>query len=133
MATLQQIRTKANDKLAEIWPNLQARQDAYFAKHGKYFQLLAGSALTLDGADTAFTVQLPSDELYAIDINTAWSETVPFQLEVHEWRSGYLAIVTINHEGTLYRRMRKNTNEDTGWSVLLDPLTATKPSMIWPT
>lgn len=120
MATLQQVRTKADNKLATFWTALQTRQDAYFAKHGKYFQLLAGSSLTLDGADTTFAVVSPSDEAYAIDIDYSWTDTVPFQIEVHEWgggydSNGYKAIVTINYQGTLYRRERTDANIDSGW------------------
>lgn len=122
MATLNQVRQKANDKLATFWQALSTRQDAYFAKHGKYFQLLAGSELTLDGADTAFTVVSPSDEAHVVDIDYNWSDTVPFQIEVHEWGGplgyGYRAIATINHEGTLYRRERDNSNADTNWYLV---------------
>jgi hypothetical protein len=124
MPTLNQVRTKANNKLTTFWQALQTRQDAYFAKHGKYFQLLVGSELTLDGADTTFSVVSPSDEAHTIDIDYAWSDTVPFQIEVHEWtgsQPGYRGIVTINHEGTLYRRERTNTGEDTGWNTYTPP------------
>lgn len=116
--TLAQLKTKANAKLATFWGALQTRQDAYFAKHGKYFQLLAGSEITLDGTDTTFSVISPSDEVHTIDIDTAWSDTVPFRIEVHEWvgdTRGYTAIATVNHEGTLYRRSRNSDNVDSGW------------------
>jgi hypothetical protein len=119
MATLIQVRDKANAKLATFWSGLQTRQDAYFAKHGKYFQLLAGSDLTLDGADTAFNVVSPSDETHVVDIDTAWTDTVPFRIEIHDWvgpnGKGYKGIVTINFEGTLYRRERDSDNNDTNW------------------
>lgn len=125
MATLVQIRDKANAKLLTFWSALQTRQDAYFAKHGKYFQLLAGSNLTLDGEDTQFSVVSPSDEKHTIDIDYAWSDTVPFQIEVHEWvgtnGNGYKAIVTVNHEGTLYRRERDSDNNDTNWYQYIKP------------
>lgn len=121
--TLNELRNKANAKLATFWSALRARQDSYFVKHGKYFQLLAGSALTLDGADTTFSVVPPSDEPHIVDIDTSWSDTVPFQIEVHEWvgpnSRGYTGIVTINHEGTLYQRARNSDAEDTGWVELI--------------
>lgn len=116
--TLAQLKTKANAKLVTFWGALQTRQDAYFAKNGKYFQLLAGSDLTLDGADTTFSVVSPSDEVHTIDIDTAWSDTVPFQIEIHEWVGetlGYKGIVTVNYQGTLYRRERDSQNIDSGW------------------
>lgn len=119
MATLLQVREKANAKLATFWSALQTRQNAYFAKHGKYFQLLAGSNLTLDGVDTPFAVVSPSDEKYTIDIDTSWSDSVPFNIEIHEWLGpngmGYKGIVTINHEGVLYRRERDSDGADTNW------------------
>lgn len=122
MPTLNQVRTKANNKLATFWSALQTRQDSYFAKHGKYFQLLVGSNLTLDGVDTSFAVVSPSDEVHTIDIDYAWSDTVPFKIEVNEWVGsgsvGYKAIATINHEGTLYRRERDSNNIDSGWYLV---------------
>lgn len=121
MATLVQVREKANAKLAELWPKIQAKQAAYFAKHGKYFQLLAGSDLTLDGSDTPFSVVCPSDEKFVVDIETSWSETVPFRLEIHEWlgnTKGYTAIATINYQGMLYRRERNSDSVDSGWYVV---------------
>jgi hypothetical protein len=120
MATLQEVRDKANAKLATFWGALQTREDAYFAKHGKYFQLLVGSTLTQDGADTTFSVVSPSDEAHLVDIDTSWSDTVPFQIEVHEWGGGYAgtgykAIATIKHNDTLYRRERDSNQVDTNW------------------
>lgn len=128
MATLNEIRTKANAKLTTFWSALKTRQDAYFAKHGKYFQLVAGSELTIDGADTPFAVVAPSDEKHVIDIDTKWSDTVPFQVEVHEWVGeegdrGYRGIVTINHQGTLYRRERDSDGVDSNWyQVIRNPI-----------
>lgn len=123
MATLQQIKTKADDKLVNFWTALNTREDAYFTKHGKYFQLLAGSALTVDGADTPFSVISPQDEHYAADIDYAWSDTVPFKLSVHEWGGvdgyGYRAIVVITANGNTYSRERDNSNNDTGWFQIL--------------
>lgn len=125
MATLAQVRTKANDKLATLWSALQTRENAYFTKHGKYFQLLAGSDLTLDGADTPFSVVSPSDEVHAVDIDYAWSDTVPFKIEVHEWVKdadrGYRGVVTINYQGTLYRRERDSNGVDSNWYKVIVP------------
>jgi hypothetical protein len=119
--TLAQLKTKANAKLATFWVELQSRQDAYFTQHGKYFQLLVGSNLTVDGADTTFSVVSPSDEAHLIDIDTAWSDTVPFQIEVHEWVGndrGYRAIATAENNGSFYRRERDSNNVDTNWYLV---------------
>lgn len=124
MATLTEVRNKANAKLATFWSSLQTRQNAHFAKHGKYFQLLAGSNLTESGADTPFVVVSPSDEKYVVDIDTAWSDTVPFQIEVHEWvgtnSKGYKGVVTVMVNGTKYRRERDSDNNDTNWYELIE-------------
>jgi hypothetical protein len=120
MATLQQVRDKANTKLATFWSALQTREDACFAQTGRYFQLL-WTSLPLDGADTQATFQFRTDLDYVNQINTSWSDTLPFMLEVHEWDAGYMAICTINHEGTLYQRSRTNTNVDSGWFILEAP------------
>ena len=121
MATLTEVRNKANTKLATFWSALQTRQDAYFSKHGKYFQLLAGSDLTLDGLDTQFSVVSPSDEAYTLDIDYTWTDTIPFRIEIHEWNGsdkGYTGIATINYQSTLYRRMRDSNNVDSGWFIV---------------
>lgn len=124
MATLLQVRNKADAKLATFWSALQTRQNAYFTKHGKYFQLLAGSDLTLDGADTTFSVISPPDEKYVIDIDTSWSDTVPFKIEIHEWvgpnGNGYRGIVTVNYQGTLYQRTRDSDAVDSGWYQVIN-------------
>lgn len=121
--TLQQLKTKANAKLTTFWTALQTRQDAYFSKHGKYFQLLVGSDLTESGADTTFSVVSPPDEMYKVDIDTAWSDTVPFQIDVHEWFGetiGYKAICTVLYQGKKYRRERDSQNVDSGWYEVID-------------
>lgn len=121
MATLQQVRDKANAKLATFWSALQTREDAYFVKHGKYFQLIVGSALTVDGEDTPFSVVLPSDEPYVVDIDTSWSDTVPFKIQVHEWVGndrGYTAYVSVLHGTDEYQRRRDSQNNDSNWFLI---------------
>lgn len=131
MATLQQVRDKANTKLADIWGKLQTRQDAYFAKYGKYFQLLVtGGRDVENGEEYPFTAIPALDEAHVLDIDTSWSELVPFEIEVHEWVGsgsdrGYKGIVTVTHNGTIYRRERDSNSVDTGWYVY-DPTTLDK-------
>lgn len=122
MATLKQVRDKANAKLETFWGALSTRQDSYFAKHGKYFQLLVGSELTQDGADTSFSVVLPSDETNIIDIDTSWTDTVPFQLSVHSTNGpdghSYIGRVRIKHNEDIYQRTRDSFGNDSGWNLL---------------
>lgn len=121
MATLQEIRTKADAKLAEFWPILQTKQNNYFNKHGKYFQLLASpEVIVIDGTDSVYTVLHPSDEAYEIDVNFSFSSTVPFTIEVHEWGGvdgyGYKAIVTVQLlDGRVFSRNRDSNQIDSGW------------------
>ena len=121
MATLQEIRQKADAKLATFWTLLQSKQDAYFAKRGKYFQLLiTPETKVVDGIDSDFALRNPSDEKYVLDVDFPWSEKIPFQIEVHEWVSGddkgYKAIVWIElPDGRIYTRNRDSNQVDSGW------------------
>jgi len=85
MATLQQIKTKATPVIAHIWDRLVAAQEAYHAKHGKYFQLLIEpQAKVADGADVDFNVRKPKDERHSSDVVFNAGRKLPFQLEIHE-------------------------------------------------
>lgn len=119
MATLKQVRDKADAKLVQFWQLLQQKQAAYFAKHGKYFQLLVSPSETpIEGADSDFIVRKPSDEKFVADVDFPWTDKVPFQIEVHEWvgkDKGYEAVVTVEYKGTKYRRSRDSNQVDSGW------------------
>lgn len=121
MATLAQIRDKADTKLAKFWVALQSKQDAYFAKHGKYFQLLVTpSSYVVDGVDSDFINQVPNDEKFVIDREFAFAEKMPFQIEVHEWvvgkEAGYRAHVYVQLlDGRVFSRNRDNSQVDSGW------------------
>ena len=77
MATLTQIRDKADAKLVEFWTALVPKQEAYKAKHGKYFQLLVTNTV-VDGVDTTFEVRKPNDELHVVDVDFTFSSQIPF-------------------------------------------------------
>ena len=121
MATLAQIRTKADAKLVDFWTLLQQKQDTYFAKNGKYFQLLVSpETKVVDGVDTTYEVRKPSDERFVFDVNFEWSTTIPFQISVDEWvhkeDAGYSATVWIELlNGRVFMRTRHNNSDDTGW------------------
>lgn len=117
--TLNELKQKANTVLIPFWNELQIKQDAYFAKHGKYFQLLITNPV-VDGVDTDFEKRVPSDEKNIADVDFDYTGKVPFQIEVNEWKrgedAGYSAKVTVNlTNGDAYCRERNNLNEDTGW------------------
>ena len=118
--TLQQLRDKANARLAAFWPELVAKQDAYFAKHGKYFQKIITNQPT-DVEELAWVDNAPNDEKHPDDaVLTTAGGALPFAISIDEWtkgvQAGWSATVTVKlADGTLYRRKRDNLNNDTNW------------------
>jgi len=82
--TLQELKTKADAKLVEFWDVLVVKQEVYFLKHNKFFQLLATDGV-VDGADTTWVMRQPNDELHTIDVDFEFNSPVPFQVLVSEW------------------------------------------------
>lgn len=123
MATLAQIRNKANTRLEEFWLLLQTKQDAYFNKHGKYFQLLSTNDV-VDGGNTVFETRHPSDEKYLNDVDFSSNSPIPFAISVDEWVGvdvGYSATTTLTMlDGTKYRRTRDSFNNDTNWYEFIE-------------
>jgi hypothetical protein len=124
MATLKQIRDKADAKLTEFWQLLSAKQDAYFAKHGKYFQLLVTSDV-VDGVDTVFEVRKPNDEKNVVDVDFEFNSPIPFQIKVDEWvgwrTTGYSATAIVQLvTGEKYRRTHHSNGEDSGWALIAE-------------
>lgn len=118
--TLAELRAKADPILTKFCVALKAKQDSYYAKHGKYFQLLISpTSDVVDGVDSTFTVRKPGDEKYVVDVDFAWATKIPFQIEVHEWvgpqDKGYQAVVTVVVGADTYKRSRTSTNVDSGW------------------
>jgi len=126
MVTLLEIRDKADAILTQFWVALKVKQDAYFAKHGKYFQLLISPTTeVIDGVDSAFTVRNPTDEKFFVDVDFVWATKIPFQIEVHEWvgqDKGYTANVKVKIGEDTYCRSRNSRNEDTGWYKQVLPI-----------
>jgi hypothetical protein len=122
--TLLELKQKADPILVDFWVALKAKQDAYFTKHGKYFQLLVSPTTeVIDGADSTFTIRKPTDEKYEVDVSFSWASKIPFQIEVHEWvgekdDKGYMVIVNVSVGKDIYRRIRNSKNEDTNWFKL---------------
>jgi hypothetical protein len=122
--TLLELKQKADPILADFWVALKAKQEAYFVKHGKYFQLLVSPTTeVIDGIDSAFIVRKPSDEKFLVDVDFAWATKIPFQIEVHEWvgagdDKGYMAIVTVKVGEDIYQRTRNSNAVDSGWYKL---------------
>ena len=118
--TLTELIDKADAVLVNFWKELKTRQDSYFAKHGKYFQLLVSpEQAVIDGADSDFIVRHPSDVKSLEDISIAFTSKIPFQIQVDEWvgaDKGYTAYVTVElPNGDIYKRSRNSRNEDSDW------------------
>ena len=82
--TLQQLQTKANTKLQEFWDALIVKQEAYFLKHNKFFQLLVTDPV-VDGVDTTWVLRTPSDEQHALDVDFSFNSPIPFSISVDEF------------------------------------------------
>jgi len=109
--TLAKLRDKADAKLATFWSALVTKQNAYHAKHGKYFQLLVSPEnAVVDGIDSGFTIRHPSDELHQLDVDFSWTEKMPFQIRVDEYvgrTHGFRATVWVQLvNGDVYTRSR---------------------------
>jgi hypothetical protein len=80
--TLAELRDKADAKLATFWTALVTKEEAYFAKHGRYFGFNWSPSLeVVDGVDTDFVLNPPSRFFVAEDVSFP-ATTVPFQLMV---------------------------------------------------
>lgn len=123
MATLTQIRDKANAKLTDFWVALQTRQDSYFAKHGKYFQLIITDPV-VDGVDTTWELRTPSDERHIADVGFSFNSPIPFQIVVDEWVGeikGHTATATIELlNGRRFTRSRNSEQVDSGWNEIIE-------------
>lgn len=121
--TLTQLRNKADAVLADFWSVLTTKQDAYFAKHGKYFQLLVTDNV-IDGVDTIFVLRQPNDELHQLDVDFTFNSPIPFSISVDEWvgdTRGYSATATVQlPDGRKFRRSRDINNVDTGWEQVTE-------------
>lgn len=121
--TIQRLKTKANAKLADFWSTLETKQDAYFAKHGKYFQLLISDPV-VDGVDTTFILRKPNDEKHLLDVNFEFKSPIPFSISVDEWvgtdGAGYSATATVElPNGKKFSRTRNSEQEDTNWQEVI--------------
>lgn len=118
--TLTELRNKANAKLADMWPVIQAKEDTYFANHGRYFGLnWSPSLVVVDGVDTDLELSHPSVEHIAGDV-TFPATQVPYQIQIFrmsqydsEFYHAFVRIQLLN--GDVWQRDRKQDNTDSGW------------------
>ncbi len=82
MATLQEIRNKADAKLVDIWNILLPKEQAYYAKYGRYFGMNWSPVLkVVDGVDTNFVLNPPSKFFEAADVDFD-AGVIPFQIKI---------------------------------------------------
>lgn len=123
--TLAELRTKANAKLADMWPVIQAKEDAYFATHGRYFGMKWSPSLeVVDGVDTDLTLEHPTTEHIAQDV-TFPATQVPYQIQIfrmsqydNEYYHAFVRIKLPN--GDVWYRDRKQDNTDSGWYQVIE-------------
>lgn len=81
--TLAEIRTKVDNWLADKWVNvIVPKEEAYFAKHGRYFGMnWSPSTEVVDGVDTPFVFNQPSRFFVAEDALFSVPD-IPFQIQI---------------------------------------------------
>ena len=101
--------TKVNTALANLAAKVQAKQDAYFLAHGRYWQgILTPAVIPVDGTDTKPNLKLkPTDQVE--DWTTlGLPATIPVSVEVHTHNGpqghGYTAYVHAVVSGVHYVR-----------------------------
>lgn len=136
MASLAQIRNKANAVLSNFWDALILRQEAYFLKHGRFFTLDVTNSV-VDGVDTPLEIRVHKDDV-PLDVNLNFNSPVPFQIQVIDTVGdtvSFRAIATVELlNGDKYQISRKATPvldgnsivdwavETTAWTQITDPI-----------
>jgi len=112
MATLAQIRDKADTKLAQFWDVLIAKQEAYFLKHDTFFGFnWSPSNEVEDGVDTDIgEVNRPSRKHHIADVQIPTNTKLPFQIQLmrhHGEEHGFTATVRVKLlDGRIFTRSR---------------------------
>lgn len=119
MATPAEIRDAIQARLAAVWPQLTARQDAYFTAKGRYWQgrrthavaPADGAAAPADRLSDRPTDQAEDWTAFGVG---AWTEA--FALEIHCYRgpggNGWVARAVVTLGGRTWERWRGQGPED---------------------
>tara|TARA_R110002126_G_C10230229_1_gene479978 strand:+ start:182 stop:583 length:402 start_codon:yes stop_codon:yes gene_type:complete len=131
MATLSQIRTKANAKLSTFWDALVIKQNAYYAKHGRYFCLIVTDPV-VDGEDTTFVLKKKNGERHPLDVDFSFDSPLPFSVRVDHWSGGENAGFSATAEielldGRTFRRKRSSEGVTTDWTEFVNG----EPTSLW--
>ena len=127
MATLNQIRNKVDTFLADLWVNtLVPKEEAYFAKHGHYAQVIISPETKVsDDGTGVFVKRPPSDEQFAADFSFEIASPIPAQLEIHTHdrgsQHGFTAHVWVEVLGKAYHRSKnyKFGSVDVPWHEVI--------------
>ena len=117
MPTLAQYKAYADDKLVNIVkPFVDQKQDAFFAKHGRYFTLQRPVvALPEDMAEVEIPPRFQDGEATNVDIKIVNFTEMPFAIYVHgEEKNGehdYTIYVEARVKGKRYRRQHSRFNK----------------------
>ena len=127
MPSLQQVRNRADDWLADRWGVVQARQAAYAAQHGgRYWQGLRCLSVeplhtTASFADIVpdLLTSRPTDQAESwLDFlpeieNVAIPAVVIFDVYENSDGWGYVATVMTKHNDVIYRRSQNGAGSET--------------------
>lgn len=126
MATLAQIRTAVDNRLAALWPTIQAKQDNYFATHNKYWQGLRTHSVipsegntSLPDIGSACPPQQPGQPWPDAVLNTALEMALWIDVYDGPQGTGYQATVVVSVLGNLYTRTAQvgpETWRTSGWT-----------------
>lgn len=127
MATLSQIRTKVDDFLADLWVNtIVPKEEAYFALHGRYAQILVSPTTPVaDDATATFTRRPPTDEQFEADFTFEIASPIPAQIEIHTHdkgeQHGFTAHVWVEVLGKKYHRSKNYQfgSSDVAWHEVI--------------
>ena len=120
--TLQQIRTRVDNFLADVWVNrIVPKQEIFFSRHGRYAQVLVSpEVIPIDGGDDTFVYRTPSDEQF-FDFEFTIDTPIHAQLEIHNHDSGnehgFTAHVYVQVNDKIYHRAKNYLfgSEDIPW------------------
>lgn len=120
MATLQEIRTKVDTFLADLWVNtIVPKQEAYFIKHGRYFGLrVTSETIPEDDVDVAGSVNVDPAEPHPEDYSFTLPSLLPCVLSIHQHGSaGFTATVVVKVLGKTYSRQKSygTVDNDKAW------------------
>ena len=118
MATLNQIKTAVNARLADLWPKVKNRQATYFANNGRYWQGRITSAPPDDGATVApdlTTTAGPQNVSWQTAVNGDIPSPVECALQIDTYEApggvhGFYATVSFTKAGVTYTRTAQVEN-----------------------